>query len=158
MTTAWIRSTGNCDSCAIIALGFSPVNGAPYQGPVFAIPLAPSGAKRHSLRDDDWRHRLAVAVLKVALGQRSGSIPRLRSLTETSGRKETCDLPQSISRHPDRAPRRASTTLLSVLETVAFERLNSVAAHANERVSATFEDRQPFKIRQFQLPVQIWKR
>src|SRR5215831_10027551 len=47
-------------------LGFSPVNGAPYQGPVFAVPVAPSGAKRHSLRADDWLHRLAVAVLKVA--------------------------------------------------------------------------------------------
>jgi hypothetical protein len=36
-----------------------------------------------------------------------------------------------------RAPRRAST-LLTALETVAFERLSSVAARANECVSATF--------------------
>jgi len=50
-----VRSTGNCDSSAIIALGFSAVNGASYQGPVFAKTLAPSGAKHHSLRDDDWR-------------------------------------------------------------------------------------------------------
>jgi hypothetical protein len=52
MTTAWIRPTGNCDSYAIIALGFSPVNGASCQGPVFAVPVAPSGAKHHSLWAD----------------------------------------------------------------------------------------------------------
>jgi hypothetical protein len=33
-------------SCTIIVLGSSPVNGAPYEGLVFAIPLAPHGAKR----------------------------------------------------------------------------------------------------------------
>jgi hypothetical protein len=38
-------------SRAIIVLGSSPVNGAPYQGPVFAIPLAPAGAKRIGIQE-----------------------------------------------------------------------------------------------------------
>ena len=41
-------------SSAIIALGFSPVNGAPYEGLVFAIPLAPSGAKRHFVCEEAY--------------------------------------------------------------------------------------------------------
>jgi uncharacterized RDD family membrane protein YckC len=41
-------------SRVIIVLGSSPVNGAPYQGLVFAIPLATSGAKRHFVCEEAY--------------------------------------------------------------------------------------------------------
>jgi len=41
-------------SRVIIVLGSSPVNGAPYEGLVFAIPLAPSGAKRHFVCEEAY--------------------------------------------------------------------------------------------------------
>ena len=39
---------------AIIVFGYCPVNGAPYQGLVFAIPLATSGAKRHFVCEEAY--------------------------------------------------------------------------------------------------------
>src|SRR5262249_19476095 len=46
-TTAWIRPTGNCDRCAIIAPRLPSRQWRALPRPVFAVPVAPSGAKRH---------------------------------------------------------------------------------------------------------------
>jgi uncharacterized RDD family membrane protein YckC len=48
------QSIRNRDSRAIIVRACAPVNGAPYQGPVFAIPLAPPGAKRHFVCEEAY--------------------------------------------------------------------------------------------------------
>jgi uncharacterized RDD family membrane protein YckC len=41
-------------SCAIIVFGYCPVNGAPYQRPVFAIPLARDGAESHFVCEEAY--------------------------------------------------------------------------------------------------------